>query len=1721
MKKTKRIIGFVLAMVMCICNFGTLVYSAPGGEETWIYSQKSSGRNVPFAPADKYVSEQNSPDFMWPYVTDAEKYDLIVCSDPQLKDIKYYAYNLTNNFYTFPNTFYEGVYYYWAVRYFDGTEYSDWSNARRFRIKPGAYEFAYLGADALMSKIPIGHPRIYVTQNTLQEVRNWNNSNPQAAATYNKIIAEADRNIQNTNIEQPILERDPDNEGRNAQLSQIFRGQVSTIMNRGKNCAIAYVLTGDERYGNYAINVWMSISDWDVNGDTSYTSQDQVHREIALNGAISYDYLYDLMTAEQRQKLLNMVVTRTKVMEHLLSSLEKSPYDSHGWTAYGFIGIIALALYGDVPDAATWMKKVLDGYVSFLPPWSYQDGGWSQGTDYWQYSSNTNKDIIEILALADIIDLNQKAWCRNEYLWMLYAYPPNSYGSFGDQSNRTKSIPGYSSKVAARQLAFDRDNGVLKWLINQWGGLEKLVGTGMTNYYITAMDYDIEEKAPDAYPLAHEFSDIGWTVMSDNLIDPNRIQCTFKSSHYGSFNHSHADQNSFIIQAYGENLAIKSGYYDSYHSNHDSGFTRKTGAHNSVTMANSRGQQDDDFNAKGRLTGFLNQTDFDLSAGDATQAYKDSLDKFERCMLYIRPDIFVVIDELDAKGTEQENFEWWLNAEHDIQTYSVGAGARLQEGNAVLDAKVQYPTSGVETHYNNTFALSDMTEYPATGQYANANVQRRVWFRTPKVDRTKMIVTMDIHKDDTEARNVVTNEYETYVKMVFADGTVVLVNTQAPGTTVTTQDNISFDGTAVMYNDDSIMLALGTFLKLGDEEIIRCEDRASVVMGKDELGISTYTDQKISINIDNDYVKGITKVTDRDGNRISKAYGISVEDGMLVPSDSENHTTYVIDESKCGVIFDADKDNYSLRLNGNLPLKLADNARIVAPDGSVYGNFDIGKNLNAGDGGSVTDSTRTVENGKIGSKAHWDRNQPVNVSRGYTNEVRSISDEYKFVLGSDYLMSTGQSGKRAAQDYQTYVKLYKSATLYVFSSEATFADGWDLQTGSNFMTVQNDSQRTMKYVSSKHIDVADTNVGVDVAIPLETMYSLSSSGLKAEGVSITAIVYDEYELAEPSEIDDEPIPAPPTVSPVNAGSLKYTKDGEDFVVKDNTTGRTAKVMNGFKVKSDDSYGSKVFPNRAQPANNGIYTNEVVSISSDYNFLLGNDYVMSCLGGWDQRANSGYETEFKLYKDATVYVFSTLVNEAAAAENGWTVRSMTHDKSNAFMKIQRDTDDYMYYVLSKKFVGTDRFNGTSVVLKKEMLTSGGSAGLNFTIIDYKGADGVKFTKNGTEISVIDNNTGKNVAVMNDFKVKTSESYGSKLFPNRTQPANSGAYTNEVVSISSDYDFLLGSDYVMSCLAGWDERANNGFETEFKLYKDATVYLFATTADEAKAAENGWTMRKVTDNANAFMTIQRDQTDYMKYVLSKRFTDVDRMNGTRVEMTKEMLVSGNSSSTNFTVIDYNNNTIPADILEPEPGSEPELTSKSGADSVKIAKTNNDGTEEILAGAPTEVSKNLTPYTDENPSDGSIIMFDRGRHASYPDYNNIKEIAADYSFIIGCDYIGQPAQGNSPSHRASAGYETSFKLYEGATVYVFTSTGNSDKAAENSWTYLESGNDLPFMKLRTKPNDATDAVVGLTSVMSKHFDGAESGETVVIPKELLYRTGGDENSSGFTLFVIKYDK
>ena len=388
--------------------------------------------SMPFMPSDGYVSHQNPPDFTWGEVADAEGYDLEVALDKSFEKIEYTAYNLKYNFYNFSYHFREGVCLFWRVRYKKDGEYSEWSSARRFRIYPNADKFAVPDIDTLMSRVPKGHPRIHTTPDELADFRALKDKYVGSRAIYDTFVGGA-----RAYVEKGVIDPEPTfvpNEDWvvHSRLKMELFGKVEGIMNKSFNCAFAYLLTGDKEIAAYAVKVLLSICKWDVWGATSYKNQDQVHRAIAYKCAMAYDWLYDAMTEEERAEVLSMIRERTKVMEGLLSHLKRSPYDSHAWTAFGYIGIIAVATHGEIPEADAWLRQIIQQYTVILPPWSYQDGGWCQGTGYWQYSTEFNKEFFDVLRNAGILDLYGKTWQKNEHLWSLYAFPQSVHGSFGD-----------------------------------------------------------------------------------------------------------------------------------------------------------------------------------------------------------------------------------------------------------------------------------------------------------------------------------------------------------------------------------------------------------------------------------------------------------------------------------------------------------------------------------------------------------------------------------------------------------------------------------------------------------------------------------------------------------------------------------------------------------------------------------------------------------------------------------------------------------------------------------------------------------------------------------------------------------------------------------------------------------------------------------------------------------------------------------------------------------------------------------------------------------------------------------------------------------------------------------------------------------------------------------------------------------------------------------------
>src|SRR5439155_21394131 len=178
---------------------------------------------------------------------------------------------------------------------------------------------------------------------------------------------------------------------------------------------------------------------------------------------------------------------------------------------------------------------------------------------------------------------------------------------------------------------------------------------------------------PDGTPNSAAFLSLGQAAMHSDLADPARTSVYFKSSPapYGSFDHSHADQNSLVVSAGGQRLAIDSGYYDGYKTAHWLQWYKQTRAHNAVTFDGGKGQlffEQDGKMGYGAITNYALNPNYDIVHGDATQAYGGALSEAKRSMVYLRPNLVMVYDRL-ASATPRQ-LEWNIHALNLINVVS-------------------------------------------------------------------------------------------------------------------------------------------------------------------------------------------------------------------------------------------------------------------------------------------------------------------------------------------------------------------------------------------------------------------------------------------------------------------------------------------------------------------------------------------------------------------------------------------------------------------------------------------------------------------------------------------------------------------------------------------------------------------------------------------------------------------------------------------------------------------------------------------------------------------------------------------------------------------------------------------------------------------------------------------------------------------------------------------
>ncbi|MGD8239652.1 MAG: DUF4962 domain-containing protein [Armatimonadota bacterium] len=701
----------------------------------------------PIWPRDGSVAVMNPPRIVWQHESRAASYTLELSRSPDFGEpirVEGIALALYNH----SETLDEGT---WHWRYRAVTaegEASAWSPTRRFVIDDSSIPFPVPTIDRLMAELP-PHPRVYVNASTLEAFRARKDGEAKAAW---EAIGHTIRRLEGSELPTPEPGEAPSAKQRGVAF--FLRGDGAlpakgispgTLENESVGteiAALAYVVTGDRSYAELAKRRAL----WQANFRLDWHQEERAHHdtvhvyEYGLKRiAVTYDYLYDVLTQTEREAILAHIAyhgdnafrkLRDVVRIHLRYQNSHACQDMHELVT------TALAVAGDLPEARDWLEFVVPQYASILP-WGLDDGGYSEG-HYYNYKWHGMLQCAAALRSATSIDLLKTPRYANAGAFWLYCMSRNYWWShYGDNFSMIRPITGNGNdKDGANFLAAVYGDRYVRWYADSL-----LDNYKQPLWYMS--DETLRPKPPVDVPQGRAFRDVGWTAAYDRFYDEEGVRLFFKSSPWGGYSHSHQDQNSFVIHAFGEILAIDNGYYGYYGDKYHAEWTRQTAAHNSI-LADGRGQERG-IEEDGHIRSFFESPAYNVVVGDASRAYGEPVTQFLRAMVFVRPGHIVVYDQLEA--SEPIRWTWLLQAFEPMEIDEAERTVTIRQRDVRLRARQLAPAG---------FAYSQGNERtdPLKMRYTEAFAQQwtmRAETREPAASERVVSVLQPYREEDGAA----------------------------------------------------------------------------------------------------------------------------------------------------------------------------------------------------------------------------------------------------------------------------------------------------------------------------------------------------------------------------------------------------------------------------------------------------------------------------------------------------------------------------------------------------------------------------------------------------------------------------------------------------------------------------------------------------------------------------------------------------------------------------------------------------------------------------------------------------------------------------------------------------------------------------------------------------------------------------------------------------------
>lgn len=324
-----------------------------------------------------------------------------------------------------------------------------------------------------------------------------------------------------------------------------------SIENRLKYLALAYVLTDNAAYADRAISYVVAMSDWEKWTDNNYgdgsTCLDTAH--LTFGATAVYDFCYDRMTDEQRDKIKNAILTKS--IEPLAKAAPSRITDNTQVLKNSAFAVAVCLLYEDIGQekAAKYIETATDyfsWYLDFL-----NTSGNHEGLMYTSYSVEYMMvafDVLNrVLGIGNLINHEY----LNDFLmdWLVAGSENTHCMTFNIGDSWTSG--GFD--VTASVLNKQNHNGIAGYYLNK----SHRGNAGFDGFIYHVDDLYIEQ--PDR--LQSVFLDrVGWGSMRTGWGDTDSVfVCTAsRSKQY----HNHYDDNSFMIAINGTFIATDPGYQD-------------------------------------------------------------------------------------------------------------------------------------------------------------------------------------------------------------------------------------------------------------------------------------------------------------------------------------------------------------------------------------------------------------------------------------------------------------------------------------------------------------------------------------------------------------------------------------------------------------------------------------------------------------------------------------------------------------------------------------------------------------------------------------------------------------------------------------------------------------------------------------------------------------------------------------------------------------------------------------------------------------------------------------------------------------------------------------------------------------------------------------------------------------------------------------------------------